>query len=727
MDRGGLPQPPRVLGRSLLSLMLTAGVGLTATQANTIEFVLGAWLLYIKLGLAFFVPISIVFVCFLGIMGVGKVAPPFQIAWVRATQSRIDATANVIANIKSLKMLGLENKLSSIIQSMREVEITAGTTFRYTTVCAAIFGLSPLLLSPVLTFAATGHDINTTIAFSSLSILILLTNPLASLFQLMPSYIGAVTCFGRVATYLAAASSAEYRFFDSTELTTRPVDKASLPVDGWFELSEMTSTISAGPRAEFLIKDGYFGWKESQYALHQINLSIPSSKLTMIVGPVGSGKSTLCKALLGEVPFARGSISCTSKLTRVGFCDQSPFLANASVRSVIIGYGRFDKEWYEKVVEATALWPDIEGFVNGDESIIGPNGSNLSGGQRHRLALARAIYARPTVFIFDDIFSGLDAVTEEVIFTRVFGPDGMLRRLKATVIFCTHAVKYLPLAEQIIALGADGRIVEQGTYERLKANQKYVQSLDIQNTAKIGEQSDTHALCRASEPSMDVAGIKSELDDCQSQPGDFAAYKQYLSTFGTISLSLFLILSIISAFCRNFATIWLKIWSDYNTQHPQDKSRHAFYLEVYVMIQILSLVCISVAITIVGLTLVRRSGLTFHLKAIRTLMEAPIRLFNRIPPGVLLNRFAQDLMIVDNELELHFSNFVFSVEVSLGMAVIIATASPYVAMSYPIIGGLIYVLQLYYLKTSRQLRFLDLETKSPLLYARHRKLYVMEN
>ncbi|KAF1946029.1 P-loop containing nucleoside triphosphate hydrolase protein [Clathrospora elynae] len=610
--------------------------------ANTIEFAVSAWLLYTQLGVAFLVPIGIVLACFLGAMSIGRATTRLLKAWMTATQQRISATANFIANIKSIKILGLTNQLENLIRSMREAELKAGASFRKWSVYIIICALAPMMLSPVLTFAATSQQIDSTRAFTSLALLMLLTVPLASLFQLLPNLVAATACFDRIALYLEADVRPDYRSFGFRESPTG--------------LCETTPPSANGTHLEFsafVINDGYFGWKTD------------------------------------DQPFAKGRVLYTSRMSGIGFCDQSTFIPDASVRNIIVGRSQYDEEWYNKIIEAVALSPDIATFSSGDLSMTGPNGSNLSGGQRHRLAIARALYARPAIFVFDDIFSGLDGPTENIVFEKVFSRKGLLRKLGATAILCSHAVKHLPHADHIIALGVDGRIVEQGTYEQLEANRSYVRSLNIQSKATLTVQSDFPTVSKVLEPSTDLITTEVDFGDRQRKLDDFTAYKRYLSTLGPISLLFFAILSLSAAFCNNFGTIWLKFWSDYSTQHPQDNSRQGFYLGVYAVIQGLGLICLTVAITITSITMVKRSGRIFHHQALSTLVAAPLSLFNKTPPGVLLNKFSQDLNIIDTELEEHFFEFIFLTEVSIGMAIVITTASPY-------------------------LRILDLETKSPL-------------
>jgi ABC-type bacteriocin/lantibiotic exporter with double-glycine peptidase domain len=137
------------------------------------------------------------------------------------------------------------------------------------------------------------------------------------------------------------------------------------------------------------IQNGYFGWENgNDWVLRDINLDFPSSQLTIVIGPIGCGKTTLCKALLGEVPFTQGQVICRGRLTGIGFCDQIPYLASQSVRDIILGDLDFDPIWYDEVIEATALGADLKVFPKGANTTVGTKGTNLSGGQRQRIAIA---------------------------------------------------------------------------------------------------------------------------------------------------------------------------------------------------------------------------------------------------------------------------------------------------------------------------------------------------
>ena len=150
----------------------------------------------------------------------------------------------------------------------------------------------------------------------------------------------------------------------------------------------------------------------------------------------------------------------------MGFCDQTAFLSNGSIKDNIIGFSEFNHERYAEVIEATALSSDFDTLRQGDRTNVGSDGIVLLGGQKQRVSLARALFLQCDLLVLDDILSGLDTTTEEHVFRQVFGPEGLLKRRRSTVVLCTHSVRYLPAADYIIALG-DGTVVERGSFDEL--------------------------------------------------------------------------------------------------------------------------------------------------------------------------------------------------------------------------------------------------------------------
>ncbi len=664
--------------------------------ANTIEVGLASWLLKRELGLAFLAPIVVVILCIVASALLGKITSKRQAWWMTKTQKRVGVTANIILNMTSLKMSGLTNQMGSLLQGLRIEELRSASQFRLLVLVSALISLLPLLLSPVITFAVTSRHLDTTRIFTSLSYLLLLSDPLTQLFQSVPQIIAAVTCFARVEEFLEAIIRIDIRKVRAT--------RDLLPKD---------TTIYSD--VAIVIRNGQFGWEEGKITMSNINLTIPRSKLTIIVGPVASGKSTLCKVFLGETPMAEGDVAFSGSFSHIGFCDQAPYLANGTIKENIIGFSNFDQFWYDEVIEATALRQDLDTFSHGDESVIGTNGKTLSGGQRQRVAVARALYAKSEIYVFDDALSGLDANTEDHVFGKVFGPEGLLRRCNATVVMSSSSVKHLPSANHIIVLGAEGKTLEEGSCQSLFVNQEQLYGLNMEPAEAQELEIETKRSTKKQESGslLDASKPNPELDNRARRIGDIAVYRYYFASLGATLLVPFLAFGIKFGFLYNFSSVWLKFWSDFNTKHP-DANKNSYFICVYALFQVLCLLAFALFLKHNLTTMVVKSGTLIHQRALSTAMNAPLAFFGKTDIGSTTNRFSQDMSFIDTDLAFAFSTTTLTGFSVLGQATVIGIASPYVSIGYPILIGVLYGIQKYYIRTSRQLRFMDLEAKSPL-------------
>jgi ABC-type bacteriocin/lantibiotic exporter with double-glycine peptidase domain len=198
---------------------------------------------------------------------------------------------------------------------------------------------------------------------------------------------------------------------------------------------------------------------QKQLILENINMEVAPESMVIISGPVGSGKSSLLRSILGEIVPAHGLMKLSTR--RIAYCAQRPWLPSGSIKEVIYGItDQVDERWYHEVSDLCCLIHDFNSLPDGDETQIGSRGLNLSGGQRQRVvsyfdslcvgrvnkmqALARALFARCHLVLLDDCFSGLDGETESKVFNNLFGPTGLFRRLKSTVVLVSNSSKFLP-------------------------------------------------------------------------------------------------------------------------------------------------------------------------------------------------------------------------------------------------------------------------------------------
>ncbi|KAM0421107.1 hypothetical protein ACHAPT_011178 [Fusarium lateritium] len=665
--------------------------------ANTIEVAIGCWLLYDKVGAAFVSPIVIIAICGALLAWVLALVGKRQNEWMERIQNRVGLTANAISHMKLYKISGITGPVADLIQSLRVGELKVGNSFRMLMVLAAALGFAPLCLSPVITLAFTSASLGVNTIFTSLSYIILLTSPLINMFQSLPRIFASVTCITRIQKFLVAESRTDFRHHRQSSSSSQENDQ-----------SRRNSGLNSG--LAFAVRDGCFGWGGEKMTLNQVNAFIPAHKLTIVVGEVASGKTTFCKALLGEVPVSSGTIQTFFPSSRIGYCEQTPFLYNATFRDNIIGHCAFDQKKYDEIIDATMLGTDVALLPQGHDTKIGSNGIMLSGGQKQRVSVARALYSEADVMIFDDVLSGLDNDTEAELFRRVYGPGGITRRRNVTVVICTHSVRHLPTADHIIALGSGGTVIEQGTFSELLENKKYVYSLGVKHGGP-----DTPSTVNKSEEQANTVPIppsataKTEMYDKARQQGDWSIYKHYFKSVGFMAAATVISAGIMFGACSNISSVWLKFWSE----DAFNKST-AFYAGIYALFRVSYLVFLLCNCFSTTIWMTSSAGTELHKRAITTVVAAPLSFFTTTDSGIVTNLFSQDMTLLDNDLPLALSNFTLDIADSIGMAFVIASASPYLAAGYPLLFIILYFVQKFYLRTSRQVRLLDLEAKSPL-------------
>ncbi|KAG6355352.1 hypothetical protein INS49_003314 [Diaporthe citri] len=611
--------------------------------ANTAQVAIACWLLSQQIGLAFLAPLIVVGVFAVCSTILARLTGPRQKVWMEEIQKRVGLTSTVVGQMKNLKMSGLAAPVGKLIQQMRIDELRAGARFRMILSFTATLGVTPLSISPVMAFAFASRTLGVTTIFTSMSYIVLLATPLSVLFQSIPTLMAALTCLDRIQVFLESDARRDFRVATSSP-------KRDGTSTGESPTGNSKGKSTAQPTYAIEISGGSFAWKPDRQVLSSIDLKIPSAALTIIIGPVASGKSTLCKALLGETSVAHGTTRTgfSPGLTRVGYCDQAPYLSTATIRENIVGFSEFEKDRYDEAVEAAMLRHDLDVLLpEGNHTQIGTDGITLSGGQKQRVCLARAPYHDTHVVICDDVLRGLDADMEDNVFRKVFSTNGVLRRRKATVILSTHSVRYLPFADHIIALNENGTISEKGTFQELVANRGYVYGLNVEHRTDQhsvdGESLPTDATKPAEK--LNTAAAIAHKDANMSEDehsrmfGDVQVYKHYFARIGISSQLAFLVSAVAWGFFYSFPTVWLTLWSDDITSAHPDHS-NSFFLGLYALFQICTPISLLFMSLICFRTMVHQSGSRIHQDALNTVISAPLRFFSRTDTGTITNFFS---------------------------------------------------------------------------------------
>ncbi|RFU74209.1 hypothetical protein TARUN_8040 [Trichoderma arundinaceum] len=678
--------------------------------ANLIQIGIATWLLSKQIGYAAAGPIIVSALSLIATMVVGPLAMKYQVGWLEKTQKRVGITSALIGHVKSIKMSGLSKHLSNTIATLRVEEITASRPFRVVGAVTSSVAQVPLLLSPVLAFAmfqgitaATGQVLDATRMFAALSLITLLAQPLFWVFEVVLDLSAAFGAFGRIQKFLAKSTRDEYRTVEVANAigSTASIEGAA----GSIELQALRPLAShASPPSitnNFVtaieVEDATFAWSQDRQVLSGVSFSLNSGQFALLIGPVASGKTTLLKGLLGEVPHSKGKIALAS--SPLSWCEQTPWILNQTIRDNIIGYSHFDQDLYDQTIKTCELEEDFRQLPQGDFTVVGSKGLALSGGQKQRVALARAVYSRSRIALFDDIFSGLDNATSQRIFKNLLSSTGLLRRWGTTIVLATQSVDFLASADLIIALGRDGKITEQGSLGQLLATDGYVQTLmanktTVSNTEIHQDEGISESKAGITSPKVEYKAKEVEIkEDKRRQRGDSTVYKYYFGSIGTVFIIVLFALEIVWAFLQSFPTVWLKFWTD---SISRGDNRPGLYLGVYTAFQIIGVLWFALLIWFVLVVVAAKSGVSLH----HRLLSAVIR-------------FSQDIGILDNNLPLALVVTIASFFGVLARAGLLAASSYYVAISFPFLAALYYFLQRGYLRTSRQLRLLDLEEKAP--------------
>uniref|UniRef100_A0A8C8CAB1 ABC-type glutathione-S-conjugate transporter n=1 Tax=Oncorhynchus tshawytscha TaxID=74940 RepID=A0A8C8CAB1_ONCTS len=605
---------------------------------------------------------------------------------------RIKLMNEILNGIKILKFYAWEKAFLEQVLGYREKELKAlkKSQILYS-ISIASFNSSTFLIA----FAMFGvyvliDDKNVLDAqkvFVSMALINILKTPLSQLPFAMSTTMQAIVSLKRLGKYLC-----------SEELKDDNVAKAPLNGEG------------------VLIDNGTFSWtKEGPPCLKRINVRVPQGSLVAVVGHVGSGKSSLLSAMLGETEKRSGSVSIKGS---VAYVPQQAWIQNATVQDNVMFGREKQKTWYQRVLDACALLPDLEILPAGDSTEIGEKGLNLSGGQKQRVSLARAVYRKADVYLLDDPLSAVDAHVGQHIFDKVIGPKGVLR--DKTRVLVTHGMSFLPQADLILVL-VDGEITESGSYQELLSRHGAFADFIHTFASNDRKESVTETAAQRGRTSFFFLAFHILTGVCQFLATDCLSFlpqvrlEMYMEYFKTIGMAFIIPIVFLYAFQQGASlayNYWLSLWADEpivnGTQVDTDMK-----LAVYGALgfaQGIAIFGTTVAISVGGIIASRH----LHMDLLKNVLHSPMSFFETTPSGNLLNRFAKEIDAIDCMIPDGLKMMLGYLFKLMEVCIIVMLATPFAAVVILPLAILYAFVQSFYVATSCQLRRLESVSRSPI-------------
>uniref|UniRef100_A0A6Q2YIH7 ATP-binding cassette, sub-family C (CFTR/MRP), member 2 n=1 Tax=Esox lucius TaxID=8010 RepID=A0A6Q2YIH7_ESOLU len=454
-------------------------------------------------------------------------------------------------------------------------------------------------------------------------------------------------------------------------------------------------------------------------------LTLPG-RLVAVVGVVGSGKSSLISAMLGEMHSTKGFVNVQGS---VAFVPQQAWIQNATLRDNILFGSPVQETRFQATLEACALMPDLELLPGGVHTEIGEKGINLSGGQKQRVSLARAVYSKADVYLLDDPLSAVDSHVGKHLFDEVVGRRGLLK--DKTRILVTHGVSFLPYVDEIVVL-KNGCVSEVGSYQNLKDSKgafseflnTYAKEDGKKNTGGV-----TGDLCLSKELTSDGEESCSALliFICRfffslslylspSTQVKFSVYLQYLRSMGWCYTSMVFLVYFIQNVAFIGQNLWLSDWTNdaveyYNMTYPNWKRDTR--IGVFGALGMAQGLFVFLGTLLLANGSINASRI-LHSQLLKNILRVPMVFFDTTPSGRVVNRFAKDIFTVDEAIPQSFRSWIMCFLGVLGTLFAICLATPiFTAIIIPL-AVIYYFVQRFYVATSRQLRRLDSVSRSPI-------------
>ncbi|XP_039524027.1 ATP-binding cassette sub-family C member 9 isoform X6 [Pimephales promelas] len=701
---------------------------------------------------------------------------------------RLKKTTEILKGIKLLKLYAWENIFCDRVEETRGKELTSLKTFALYTSMSIFLNAAIPIAAVLATFVTHAYieevRLSPAKAFASLALFHILVTPLFLLSTVVRFAVKALVSVQKLSEFLQSDEIGDdswrngdmsmplevgkkYKYQGDTKAINR---KGRYRMDNYEQPMRRQLRPTETEDVAVQVNDGFFTWGSNLATLSDINIRIPTGQLTMIVGQVGCGKSSLLLAMLGEMQTISGKVfwskmpdceilfdeNISKNRYSVAYATQKSWLLNATVEENITFGSPFNKQRYKAVIDACSLQPDIDLLPFGDQTEIGERGINLSGGQRQRICVARALYQNTNIVFLDDPFSALDIHLSDHLMQ-----EGILKFLqddKRTLVLVTHKLQYLIHADWIIAM-KDGSVLREGTlkdiqthdvelYEHWKTlmnrhDQELEKDTELESQTTLERKTLRRAFySREAKNQIDDEDEEEEVEEDEDDNMSTTTSRRskipwklccrYLSSGGFLMVFLMVSSKLAKHSVMVAIDYWLAAWTSSNplNQIPADSflngtnytknydatqiAEHRSYVPVFIILCGAAIaLCLITSLTVEFLGVAAATNL--HHDLLNKIIHAPIRFFDVTPLGQILNRFSADTNIIDQHIPPTLESLTRSTLLCLSAIGVIAFVTPAFLIALVPLAVAFYFIQKYFRVASKDLQDLDDSTQLPLL------------
>ncbi|XP_056122936.1 multidrug resistance-associated protein 4 [Rhinichthys klamathensis goyatoka] len=649
----------------------------------------------------------------------GKLFSKYRSKTAALTDNRIRTMNEVVSGIRIIKMYAWEKPFAALVTDVRRKEISKIMNSSY------LRGLN----------MASFFTANKIILFVTFTVYVLVGNTISA-----SRVFVAVSLYSAVRLTVTLFFPSAIEKASETAISIRRIKKFLL-LD---ELVRTSAPLSQEEKKEASveIQDLICYWDKTLDAptLQNLSFTVKPGQLLAVIGPVGAGKSSLLSSVLGELPAEKGVIKVKGELT---YASQQPWVFPGTIRSNILFGKELQPQRYERVLKACALKRDMELLPDGDLTVIGDRGATLSGGQKARVNLARAVYQDADIYLLDDPLSAVDAEVGRHLFEHCI--CGILKEKPRILV--THQLQFLKAADQILVL-KEGHMVASGTYSELQQSGVDFTSLlkkdeeeeggsekgeaprspRIRTLSQNSSRSQTSSVLSVKDESdqLPMEHVQTMVEETRSEGTiGLRMYWKYFRAGANAFMLIFLVLlNLLAQVFYILQDWWLSYWATEqekldstnvtltNGNNTTQTLNLDFYLGIYAGLTGATIIFGFMRGLIMFNCLVR-SAETLHSRMFNSILKTPVRFFDINPIGRILNRFSKDIGHLDSLLPWTFVDFIQVFLQIIGVIAVAASVIPWILI--PVLPLLICFLFLrrYFLRTSRDVKRIESTTRSP--------------